>query len=370
MHSSPSFHSGLAIIVIVVLVLVSSSTVYASWWEMARDEGQKIASKENCKTLRTMYNFTDAQMDYCKRHWELMETVALAARSGVQLCENTMSDCRWNCPNRLGIAGGPVFGITRSHDGIKEVGFIRALMTAVLSYRIIKKCSDPNNFMKTCGCDRSLAQKDYESSGPGDPLRNQSFSWDSCSDNILFGNQFAADFADSEIDGGSSLQNLTDLHNSRVGRKVIEQDYSLSCTCHGLSGSCSLEFCWKTVKTLPEIGKELKKRYAAAIRVKKGSVGGKLVPRKQTSLTEDDMVYIDKPINFCRPVDGIPGTGTKDRICNVTIPKGKGSCEDLCCGRGYRRVTVKIIESRCQFKWCCKVVCKDRWVDVQATKCY
>ncbi|EDW87769.2 uncharacterized protein Dyak_GE14450 [Drosophila yakuba] len=50
--------------------------------------------------------------------------------------------------------------------------------------------------------------------------------------------------------------------------------------------------------------------------------------------------------------------GTQGRQCNETSP-GDDGCGLMCCGRGYRRDEVEVVERcACTFHWCCEVKCK------------
>ena len=42
----------------------------------------------------------------------------------------------------------------------------------------------------------------------------------------------------------------------------------LLCKCHGVSGSCSVRICWKTMANFREVGESLKDKFDGAARVK------------------------------------------------------------------------------------------------------
>ncbi|CAL8068039.1 unnamed protein product [Calicophoron daubneyi] len=61
---------------------------------------------------------------------------------------------------------------------------------------------------------------------------------------------------------------------------------------------------------------------------------------------------------FCEPEPNLNILGTRDRICNSTTT-GPGSCQHLCCGRGFLTHHHYVLEScQCKFIWCCRVECR------------
>lgn len=53
------------------------------------------------------------------------------------------------------------------------------------------------------------------------------------------------------------------LYLSQLVRKLLKKD----CLCHGISGSCQLKTCWKTLPQFREIGDTLMKKYTKAKKV-------------------------------------------------------------------------------------------------------
>lgn len=100
-----------------------------------------------------------------------------------------------------------------------------------------------------------------------------------------------------------------------------------------------------------------------------------------------DLIYLYDSPEYCEPQPQIQHPGTRDRACkplnNVTLsretskksirgthmadnnyvkPEGiisaQGSCEMICCNRGYRsELVLDMVTCNCRFKFCCKVEC-------------
>ena len=73
----------------------------------------------------------------------------------------------------------------------------------------------------------------------------------------------------------------------------------------------------------------------------------------------DTMVFLKDSPNYC---DGGPRhefPGTYGRTCS-SDSYGSDSCDELCCGRGFRSMQV-VTRSRCKckFHWCCEIRCKE-----------
>lgn len=59
------------------------------------------------------------------------------------------------------------------------------------------------------------------------------------------------------------------LHNNRVGRKLLMGNMKKQCKCHGVSGSCVTKTCWKVVPDLETFANQLKQKYERAQQVRK-----------------------------------------------------------------------------------------------------
>uniref|UniRef100_A0A0L8I5R6 Protein Wnt n=1 Tax=Octopus bimaculoides TaxID=37653 RepID=A0A0L8I5R6_OCTBM len=155
-------------------------------------------------------------------------------------------------------------------------------------------------------------------------------------------------------------------------KQAIYKHATVSCKCHGVSGSCSLKTCWQSLPDFRSVGNRLKEKYNGATKVHFNSRGTRLVRRnhKFNKPTKEDIIYLDDSPDYCttNPAAGV--LGTVGRECDWTS-KGLGGCALMCCGRGYNSFRKKVTERcHCKFEWCCEVICDtcEYYVDVHVCK--
>ena len=149
-----------------------------------------------------------------------------------------------------------------------------------------------------------------------------------------------------------------------------------SCKCHGVSGSCTIRVCWKTMPKMAQVATELRRRFDSALKVKLNRSKTKLTRlsrgrrgRKRNTNNRrpspSSLVYAVNSPDFCKADDRYGILGTVGRTCNKTSD-GTDSCRQLCCGRGYNTVNkVDDVKCNCTFIWCCHVKCdwcKKEWI--------
>lgn len=137
----------------------------------------------------------------------------------------------------------------------------------------------------------------------------------------------------------------------------------VECKCHGVSGSCEVKTCWKSMPPFRKVGNVIKEKFDGATEVEQRKVGTTkvLVPRNSQFKphTDEDLVYLDPSPDFCDHDPRTPGMlGTVGRQCNRTS-KAIDGCELMCCGRGFQTQEVEVVDRcSCKFHWCCYVKCK------------
>ncbi|XP_061524411.1 protein Wnt-16 [Phycodurus eques] len=285
------------------------------------------------------------QRDVCRERSFLAPSIRDAARMAVSECQNQFRHERWNCS-----AGRhpSVFGHELT-SGTKETAFVYAVMAAGLVHAVTRFCSRGN--VSECGCDARLRG----AAGPG-----ESWHWGGCSDHVQYGTRFSRRFLTRgavNVSDGTRAQALVRMnaHNSEAGRQAVATTMSTDCRCHGVSGSCAVKTCWRTVAPFGRVGAYLKERYERSVRLKRKRSGARHGGRPP--LDKHQLVFVDKSPNYC--VEDRRGgvLGTRGRRCNRTSG-GPDGCELLCCGRGYNtRVERHVHRCACKFVWCCYVRC-------------
>ncbi|RWS29971.1 Wnt16 like-like protein [Leptotrombidium deliense] len=316
----------------------------------------------------TVPGLVSQQLRVCEAHPNAMLGVSEGARRGIVECQQQFKNERWNCTPE---GEFEVFGHTLQR-GSRETAFLYAITSAGVVHAITQSCSAGN--LTDCSCDRS---RQGQSTPDG-------WKWGGCSDNIRYGMLFAKHFVDAPErlarKRNRDLRAMMNLHNNHAGRlsaktdrraavtesnldaclQAISNQMELKCRCHGVSGSCELKTCWRTLPAFTHVGNYLKQKYEHSIQIsqkakkrlrRRGKVKRKVPVRKE------DLVHIHKSPNYCIEDSrrGILGTG--GRQCNKTSTSSEG-CNLLCCGRGYNtQVFRKLERCHCKFHWCCHVTC-------------
>ncbi|KAJ8910612.1 hypothetical protein NQ315_017490, partial [Exocentrus adspersus] len=118
---------------------------------------------------------------------------------------------------------------------------------------------------------------------------------------------------------------------------AVKMNLIVECKCHGVSGSCTMKTCWKTLPTFRQVGDILMKKYyrarpVAASTSTHGSRGvdsskkqkklhlvltkGKIPVKKMPKISE--LVYLEMSPNYCERDLTAGSLGTVGRSCNRT----------------------------------------------------
>ena len=141
------------------------------------------------------------------------------------------------------------------------------------------------------------------------------------------------------------------------------------CTCHGISGSCSVQTCYDKVPSVEEVGETLYSKYEGAVKVDLVDDELKRMGNLQADpLKKTDLAYLDDSPDFClnATAEGVQGTAHRD--CDPA-PNKPNSCSVLCCGRGYYRHTKTVTEKKCEFVYCCYLQCESHDTQVTVHRC-
>ena len=125
---------------------------------------------------------------------------------------------------------------------------------------------------------------------------------------------------------------------------MVQDETVIECVCHGVSGSCSAQTCFKKVPDIEEIGEKLRTQYD-------------LAQLASTLPDQSTLAYCEYSPNFCKR-DLEEGTyGSSGRQCWPS-KNGPSSCSVLCCGGPVEQRRVKKEEKKCKFVWCCRIECE------------
>lgn len=129
------------------------------------------------------------------------------------------------------------------------------------------------------------------------------------------------------------------------------------CRCHGLSGSCSVQTCYKRAPENNDIGQRIRNKYVVATKVRRGSDPPVPTSGSSAPVSPTTCVFVNDSPSFCvaDPSKGI--IGTKGRPCR-NIPGVVDSCDVLCCQRGANAHVREVTRECCQFVWCCRFECR------------
>uniref|UniRef100_A0A3P8ZWI3 Protein Wnt n=1 Tax=Esox lucius TaxID=8010 RepID=A0A3P8ZWI3_ESOLU len=329
--------------------IVNTNCCAAIYWLGLTVNGSSVGWNQthHCKLLDGL---APDQLQLCRRNLELMHSVVHAAKLTKNTCQKTFGDMRWNCSS---VEKAPRFTPDLA-KGTRESAFVFSLAAAIVSHSIARACSSGE--LPSCSC----APAPAEQAGPD-------FRWGGCGDNLHYGLQMGSAFSDAPMRNsrsGSQAFRLMHLHNNAVGRQALIDALETKCKCHGVSGSCSVKTCWKGLHDINHIATDLKTKYLSATKVIHRHVGTRkqLVPKELDvrPVRESELVYLVSSSDYCTPNDKYGSLGTQDRQCNKTSSES-GSCNLMCCGRGYNAYTERIVERcQCKYHWCCYVTCKRR----------
>ena len=302
---------------------------------------------------------------------ELSNSVTAGAELAMKECANQFRFDVWNCP-------ATVFNMDKDDmENNRETAFIHAVTSAAVVHTISRNCSEGS--LASCGCEHRMARSGSDG-----------WKWGGCSDNLGFGEQISKKFLDTE-EFDSKPRSLANLHNNQAGRIALRKSMRKVCKCHGVSGSCVTQTCWRQMGNFNTVGKFLKKQYKRAAKVdlsngilkkleshrsnsmEKKSRNMMNSRDKRTSANTKEMkinkrklVFLQPSPDYCRFNAKLGFKGVLGKTCEVD-PESKDQteqirkCTNLCnsCGLHVKKQIVDVVSScNCKFEWCCKISCQ------------
>ncbi|XP_071502659.1 protein Wnt-6-like [Diadema antillarum] len=322
----------------VLIFLVLPSHIIGLWWAVGSP--LNVDPNRICRRSRKLRGSSNKQLDICLHEPEIVQEVVRGTRLGMIECQDRLKYHRWNCTTQQNS-----FIRVIKHD-TSQTAFVNAITTAGVTFAITQACSMGN--LLQCGCATLPIGR------PEGEVGGEDWEWGGCGDDVDFGYRKSKEFVDAHMRRRSDIKTLVTLHNNEVGRMAVKEHMRRECKCHGLSGSCTLQTCWKKMPTFSNVGLRLKRAFDNAVKVTGGNSGESLIPEP----LPEDLVFSSESHDFCNPDRRFGSLGTEGRRCNSSSHDVVGSCDIMCCGRGYREVVVERRENcACRFHWCCVVNC-------------
>ena len=302
---------------------------------------------------------------------QLSNSVTSGAELAMQECSRQFEHDVWNCPVTA-------FNMIRDkQENNRETAYLHAIISAGVTHTISRNCSQGG--LAQCGC-----QALYGNSGA------DSWKWGGCSDNIAFGEQVSKQYLD--VDRASQQPvSLANLHNNQAGRIAVRKTMRTLCKCHGVSGSCATQTCWRQQGDFKQVGNYLKKQYKQAAKVdlsngilepelkraaeeisnsmeSSNSVtrGRRTAKQSQESkIKKRKLVFLKPSPDYCTLNPYLGYKGVQGRTCEVDLTAHDQTeqirkCTNLCtsCGMYAVKQVVDVVTScNCKFEWCCKITC-------------
>ena len=285
---------------------------------------------------------TPDQRELCRETPDLPRILLAAEHQARIECEKVFAHEPWNCSDFSVITPSVVMQYPT-----KEAAYMFSLMSASIAHVTAGLCVLEEGHTLPCGC--SEMSMSFPTPDPNTVIIP------GCSFNVSYGLELSKQFMDEFELYSSDLEKFP-YHNNRAGRFVLENSTVTACICHGVSAGCTLQTCQIELEQFSSIAQRLFDLYERSCEVTAHESLCGHIP------AGTELIYFAESPDYCirNPSKGSPGV--QGRSCDPHI-QGKGSCSEICCGRGYHSVTEEFIEPcQCHFIWCCQYICDEcRW---------
>ncbi|XP_074662163.1 protein Wnt-6-like isoform X2 [Tubulanus polymorphus] len=337
------------LVVGLVFYLMFPENILGLWWAV----GSSLLLDKNsiCRKTKCL---AGKQRRICRKEPQIVREVIDGAKVAIRECQVQFANRRWNCTAHRRSIGKILKRDTR------ESAFLFAISAAGVLKSVTEACSMGE--LPLCSC---VHHRDTKTA-------KGKFVWSGCNDDVQYGYTKSKDFMDARPKKRrGDIRTLIQLHNNEAGRRAVINNMTSKCKCHGLSGSCSLKTCWRTLPHFSAIGNDLKNRFDGAFKVIISNDGDTLISAGDSKpYRKIDLIYTeDSSTNFCKASKRHGSLGTSGRLCDPHS-MGVEGCGILCCGRGYRTYQMTEEENcQCRFVWCCEVICKKCMVTKTIHRC-
>nr|NP_001071795.1 Wnt signaling ligand [Ciona intestinalis]BAE06622.1 Wnt signaling ligand [Ciona intestinalis] len=414
----PAIHSSVTIVLLQVL-LFCTVNVAAVWW----NPGYRPTLMDSERICLWAQQIGGPQAEMCANEMPVVEEIKKGIQRGAYNCAREFRYSRWNCsqtPKKF--YEKALWQTTKETSYLQAVtsAAMTFAITEACSLGNIPECGCVNTRGQKREYLRREAQKRnyYINESYLDTFVDQ-FDWEGCDDNVDFAYRKTRHFLNfTRFIGRKRKINLRlrmSAHNYEAGRLAITEKMAEKCKCHGFSGTCTIRTCWMRMPKFDAVRATLRRMYNTATKVNLQPGTRRLViarrPRRPSSrhrntasrrtnkvkrglrkniptrfrsrnrkaknprrrirlknrlrrrlypVASKHLVYHQPSPNFCRRDKRKGSLGTKGRVCDPTRREGYGSCQYMCCGRGYTTEVVEhTMKCNCTFIYCCTMTCDE-----------
>jgi hypothetical protein len=322
----------------VILCTLAAVVGGQGFWSLALEDlndDNGHFTRPDCTTYHKSGLLTLAQYTLCQEDSLVLAAISKGLKRAVYDCQREFQDEKWNC---TAFSGKYLLGKGIETIDSRESAYIRTLIRAAILYDIAVACRE--NLLPQCPC--------YTEPPYIRRLPNGTILLSGCGDNLEYAKEKAKVFQESVSSQGvdRNLEERVQDHNSLLAENIVG-DTVVECKCHGLSSTCLVSTCVRKIKPFTVSSEGVFKRYQSAVKVRSG-VGNSLKSAgRGDNPTQDDLVYTQDSPDYCSPNGTLNILGTRGRSCQPNLI-GSGSCDHLCCGRGYYSATKSVSKQVCK----------------------
>uniref|UniRef100_T1E100 Protein Wnt n=1 Tax=Dendrocoelum lacteum TaxID=27895 RepID=T1E100_9PLAT len=331
-------------------------------------------TQAECDDAKSIEILRGRHYKFCvhQKHRFAMHAVYMASKAASFYCMRTFKDRRWNCKS---IEDLPKLSAELTL-GTQEQAIVHAFSSAAILFEISRRCSQSK--LRHCPCGRDNLQNK-----PSGDSQSGTFYHSSCTDNVEMGMEYAKKFLGYERMKRNKKENILKQinyakttkerkvflkringHNYAAGLEIMKRSWKSKCKCHGVSGSCTNQVCFRQLRRLDDdiLLMKLKNQYLAAKYVTAERNGILYTdPKNKIGLEDTELAFMEHSSDYCDPEPKVGSVGTVNRQCeikNVTTAD-TNHCNIMCCGRGFRNtIEQETIQCKCNLDQNFNVKCK------------
>lgn len=318
-----------------------------------------------CKFGLEKYNLGahNPYLDLCVKNPEPFFYAQSGFEKGIQRCRDSFRCHRWNCTTHKEHKF-KLFGV-----GMARASRESAIMIAMAVAGMVEHVT--NELAKGKREKLKISLNDcINMRRPRNPKEYVSF--DDCNADLTLGEYHAKKIIDTWIQDHDTSQKeiMMNEHNAAVGSLSVRSNMREICKCAGMSGACNAKYCYRILRNLDVSTQWLREKYEKAKKVqashrpKRDGTRPLVTVQGHQTPAKDDLIYLLNSPNYCDYDTETGSLGTKGRLCNICSDSndGLGSCEEMCCGRGYsKHEMIVTVHCQCTFN--------DTLISIECKKC-